>query len=135
MTVPLRFEGGQPQPMGVEAVAVKMGLIVAQEDKGAERLTEGEQRAVTVASKYLGTEYSRVADSNERLMRELAKKLTADEVRIVSAVASFFADEYDRISTDNERLTRDVGELRSQVQALETRLMEIARMAQTEVGE
>jgi hypothetical protein len=66
---------------------------------------------------------------------EKGAELTADEVRIVSAVASFFADEYDRISTDNERLTRDVGELRSQVQALETRLMEIARMAQTEVGE
>jgi hypothetical protein len=75
MTVPLRFgKSGEPLPMGVLAAAVKMGLIVAQEDKGADRLTEGEQRAVTVASKYLGTEYSRVADSNERLMRELAKK-------------------------------------------------------------
>jgi hypothetical protein len=68
--MPLRFEGGQPQPMGVRAAAAKMAEWIAATEKKAD-LTPEEGRLVSAVANFFADEYDRISTDNERLTRDV----------------------------------------------------------------
>jgi hypothetical protein len=59
---------GFPDPVGVRAAAVRMGLIIAAETKG-DTLTEDDTKMVTGAVGFLADEYERLAGANDELVK------------------------------------------------------------------
>jgi hypothetical protein len=59
---------GFPDPVGVRAAAVRMGLIIAAETKG-DTLTEDDTKMVTGAVGFLADEYTRISAANDELQR------------------------------------------------------------------